>query len=44
MIIMNFKSKYFDRELKDERKLNQPLKLSLDTNLQYIINEELNRH
>ena len=35
--------KYFDRELKDERKLNQPLKLSLDTNLQYIINEELNK-
>ena len=34
--------KYFDRELKDVNKLNRPLKLTLDSNIQYIINKELN--
>ncbi len=34
--------KYFDRELKDKKLSNQPLKLTLDTNLQHVINEELN--
>ncbi len=35
--------KYFDKELKDKKKLNQPLKLSLETNIQHIIDEELNK-
>ena len=34
--------KYFDRELKSKEKLKQPLKLTLDSNIQYIINKELN--
>ena len=34
--------KYFDKELKDKDQLNHPLKLSLDSNIQYIINKELN--
>ena len=34
--------KYFDRELKSKEQLNQPLKLTLDSNIQYIINKELN--
>ena len=34
--------KYFDRELKNKNLLKQPLKLSLDSNIQYIINKELN--
>ena len=34
--------KYFDRELKSKEKLNHPLKLTLDSNIQYIINKELN--
>ena len=34
--------KYFDRELKDKKLLKQPLKLTLDSNIQYIINKELN--
>ena len=34
--------KYFDKELKNREQLNQPLKLSLDSNIQYIINKELN--
>ena len=33
--------KYFDRELKRKEELNQPLKLTLDSNIQYIINKEL---
>ena len=33
--------KYFDRELKNNDLLEQPLKLSLDINIQYIINKEL---
>ncbi len=34
--------KYFDRELKNKNKLNEPLKLTLDSNIQYVINKELN--
>jgi cell division protein FtsI (penicillin-binding protein 3) len=34
--------KYFDRELKDKNLLKKPLKLTLDTNIQYIISQELN--
>ena len=34
--------KYFDKELKKNYLLNQPLKLTLDSNIQYIINKELN--
>ncbi len=34
--------KYFDKELKDKKLLNNPLKLTLDTNIQHIIDEELN--
>ena len=33
--------KYFDKELKDKKKLNEPLSLTLDTNIQYIISKEL---
>ena len=34
--------KYFDKELKNKEQINRPLKLSLDSNIQYIINKELN--
>ena len=34
--------KYFDKELKNKNHLNKPLKLTLDSNIQYIINKELN--
>ncbi len=34
--------KYFDRELKDKHQMYKPLKLSLDSNIQFIINQELN--
>ena len=34
--------KYFDKELKNKNLMSQPLKLSLDSNIQYIINQELN--
>jgi cell division protein FtsI (penicillin-binding protein 3) len=34
--------KYFDRDLKDKNLLKEPLKLTLDTNIQYIISQELN--
>ena len=34
--------KYFDKELKNKEQLNQPLRLTLDSNIQYIINKELN--
>ena len=34
--------KYFDRELKNRNQLDQPLKLTLDSNIQHIINKELN--
>jgi cell division protein FtsI (penicillin-binding protein 3) len=33
--------KYFDRELKNHKKLSKPLVLTLDSNIQYIINQEL---
>ena len=33
--------KYFDKELKNKNLLKQPLKLSLDSNIQYIIYKEL---
>ncbi|MGA0057365.1 MAG: peptidoglycan D,D-transpeptidase FtsI family protein [Pelagibacteraceae bacterium] len=33
--------KYFDRELKNNEKLNTPLSLTLDSNLQYLIKKEL---
>ena len=33
--------KYFDKELKNKEILNKPLKLTLDSNVQYIINKEL---
>ena len=33
--------KYLDKELKDKELINEPLKLTLDTNLQYLINKEL---
>ena len=34
--------KYFDKELKDKKLLKNPLRLTLDTNLQYLISKELN--
>jgi len=34
--------KYFDKELKDKKKINQPLQLTLDSNIQHIVNKELN--
>ena len=34
--------KYFDKELKDKELLNSPLQLTLDTNIQHIIDYELN--
>ncbi len=34
--------KYFDKELKNKDRLNKPLKLTLDSNIQYILNKELN--
>ncbi len=35
--------KYFDKELKNQRISNEPLQLTLDTSLQHIIDEELNK-
>ena len=35
--------KYFDRELKDKKLLKDPLRLTLDTNIQYIVSKELNK-
>ncbi len=35
--------KYFDKELKDKKLLNNPLQLTLDTNIQHIIDDELNK-
>ena len=35
--------KYFDTELKDQSLLDNPLVLTLDTNLQYIVDDELNK-
>tara|TARA_A100001011_G_scaffold370334_1_gene426504 strand:- start:730 stop:2451 length:1722 start_codon:yes stop_codon:yes gene_type:complete len=34
--------KYFDRELKKKELIHHPLKLSLDSNIQHVINKELN--
>ncbi len=34
--------KYFDRELKDKDQINQPLELTLDSNIQHVINKEMN--
>ncbi len=34
--------KYFDRDLKNKNFQNQPLELTLDSNIQYIVNKELN--
>ena len=35
--------KYFDRELKDKNFLDKPLELTLDSNIQYLVNKELNK-
>ncbi len=34
--------KYFDKELKNKKLMDKPLQLTLDTNIQHIIDEELN--
>ena len=34
--------KYFDKELKDKKLLDIPLRLTLDTNIQHLIDDELN--
>ncbi len=34
--------KFFDRELKNKNLINEPLKLTLDSNIQHIVDEELN--
>ena len=33
--------KYFDKKLKNKKLINNPLELTLDSNIQYIINKEL---
>ena len=35
--------KYFDKELKNKNKIDEPLQLTLDVNIQHIINKELNK-
>ena len=35
--------KYFDKELKDKNLSNDPLKLTLDANIQHLISKELNK-
>ena len=35
--------RYFDKELKNKSLKNQPLELTLDTNIQHLISEELNK-
>jgi len=35
--------KYFDKSLKNLKKINEPLKLTLDTNIQYLIKKELEK-
>ena len=35
--------KYFDKKLKNKKLINKPLRLTLDTNIQYIISKELNQ-
>ena len=34
--------KYFDKELKNKKFIENPLELTLDSNIQYVINKELN--
>ena len=34
---------YFDKQLRDKKNINQPLELTLDTNIQYLINKELKK-
>ena len=34
--------KYFDRDLKNKKLKDQPLELTIDSNIQYVINKELN--
>ena len=34
--------KYFDNDLKNEKLIDQPFKLTLDTNIQHLISKELN--
>ncbi len=34
--------KYFDKELKNKKLIENPLELTLDSNIQYVINKELN--
>ena len=35
--------KYFDKQLKSNELIKQPLRLTLDTNIQFIVNDELNK-
>ena len=35
--------KYFDKKLKDKDLINHPLKLTLDSNIQHVINQELSK-
>ena len=35
--------KFYDKELRDKNNLNRPLKLTLDSNIQHIVNKELNK-
>ena len=35
--------KYFDKELKNKKLIDSPLELTLDSNIQYIVNKELNK-
>ena len=35
--------KYFDRELRDKNLIRKPFQLTLDTNIQYLISEELRK-
>ena len=35
---------FFDRELKNLKKINEPIALSIDTNIQYLIKKELDLH
>jgi cell division protein FtsI (penicillin-binding protein 3) len=35
--------KYFDKELKEKRLINTPIQLTVDTNIQHIVDEELNK-
>ena len=35
--------KFFDKDLKKKELLNEPLKLTIDTNIQHLINQEINK-